>query len=192
MPRLPAGATPAPQTATKTVVAVPPKTAAKNFYEFTWFPVLYAASKAVVRSPTGSVRARTASVAWRTGRVRPETALVTARTDSVRPRTRSVTARTRSVSARTKPMRQRTQPVPAVVTSGILPDVEGEHPCRPERGGRILPRCQRFGGVWLAGGFFRRAGSHGSTAGRLPATTPAGCHAPRNGGLGWTNGANVV
>ncbi len=29
-----------------------------------------------------------------------------------------------------------------------------------------------FGGVWLAEGFFRRAGSPGSTAGRLPATTP--------------------
>ena len=53
-----------------------------------------------------------------------------------------------------------------------LPDVEGAHPCRPERGGRILPRCQRFRSVRLAGGFFRRAGSPGSTAGRLPATTP--------------------
>jgi hypothetical protein len=28
-----------------------------------------------------------------------------------------------------------------------------------------------FGDVWLAEGFFRRAGSHGSTAGRMPAAT---------------------
>ena len=29
-----------------------------------------------------------------------------------------------------------------------------------------------FGDVWLGEGFFRRAGSHGSTAGRMPAATP--------------------
>ena len=33
-------------------------------------------------------------------------------------------------------------------------------------------RRKMFGGVWMTDGFFRRAGSHGSTAGRMPAATP--------------------
>ncbi len=47
-----------------------------------------------------------------------------------------------------------------------LPDVEGGHPCRPEKSlVRFVP-CKHLNAPRYACGFFRRAGKPGSTAGR--------------------------
>jgi hypothetical protein len=51
------------------------------------------------------------------------------------------------------------------VASGILPDVEGGI-LPPGKSGRIYSAVEMFEGVWMKDGFFRRAGSHGSTAGK--------------------------